>query len=89
MKGGGDAVSAARAVLQTGEYDFGWNMQVEDDVLQRMEQGGKGKVEISWGGQCEHIHVQLQPTRGARSNGERSSIKAPHPFLTDASVPRH
>ena len=25
MKGGGDAVPAARAVLQTGEYDCGWN----------------------------------------------------------------
>src|SRR5205085_10465780 len=24
MKGGGDAVSAARAVLQTGEYDYAW-----------------------------------------------------------------
>ncbi|MGY4415369.1 ABC-type transport system substrate-binding protein [Bradyrhizobium sp. LB7.1] len=25
IKGGGDAVSAARAVLQTGEYDYAWN----------------------------------------------------------------
>src|SRR5262249_34907255 len=38
MKGGGDAVSAARAVLQTGEYDYAWNMQVEDDILVRLEQ---------------------------------------------------
>ena len=44
MKGGGDAVSAARAVLQTGEYDFAWNMQVEDEILQRLEKGGKGRV---------------------------------------------
>ena len=29
MKGGGDAVSAARAVLQTGEYDYAWNVLVE------------------------------------------------------------
>src|SRR5262245_35775232 len=29
MKGGGDAASAARAVLQTGEYDFAWNVQVD------------------------------------------------------------
>ena len=42
MKGGGDAVSAARAVLQTGEYDFAWNLQVEDEILKRLEQGGKG-----------------------------------------------
>ena len=44
MKGGGDAVSAARAVLQTGEYDFAWNMQVEDEILKRLEASGKGQV---------------------------------------------
>ncbi|MEK7385162.1 MAG: ABC transporter substrate-binding protein, partial [candidate division NC10 bacterium] len=37
MKGGGDATSAARAVLQTGEFDYAWNMQVEDDILRRLE----------------------------------------------------
>src|SRR5438034_11281632 len=36
IKGGGDAVSAARAVLQTGEYDYAWNMQVEDEILQKL-----------------------------------------------------
>jgi peptide/nickel transport system substrate-binding protein len=30
LKGGGDAVSAARAVIQTGDFDFAWNTQVED-----------------------------------------------------------
>src|SRR5205807_133046 len=35
MKGGGDAVSAARTVLQTGEYDFAWNLQVEDEIRSR------------------------------------------------------
>src|ERR1051325_11458374 len=42
MKGRGDAVSAARAVMQTGEYDYAWNMQVEDEILQRLEKGGRG-----------------------------------------------
>ncbi|TAK41713.1 MAG: peptide ABC transporter substrate-binding protein, partial [Betaproteobacteria bacterium] len=37
MKGGGDAVSAARAVIQTGEFDYAWNMQVEDEILLRLE----------------------------------------------------
>src|SRR5215216_4150061 len=50
MKGGGDAVSAARAVLQTGEFDFGWNLQVEDEILQRLEKGGKGRVQVTAGG---------------------------------------
>jgi peptide/nickel transport system substrate-binding protein len=85
MKGGGDAVSAARAVIQTGEYDFAWNMQVEDEVLRRMEQGGKGRVDIAWGGQVEHILCNFtDPLREV--DGERSSLKAPHPFLTDPNV---
>src|SRR5206468_4211206 len=42
IKGGGDAASAARAVLQTGEYDYAAEVGgVEDDVLKRLEQGGK------------------------------------------------
>src|SRR6201993_5373790 len=36
LKGGGDAVSAARAVIQTGEYDFAWNLQLEDEILVRL-----------------------------------------------------
>ena len=85
MKGGGDAVSAARAVMQTGEYDFAWNMLVEDDVLRRMEQAGKGRVDIAWGGAVEHILFNFtDPLREV--DGERSSLKAPHPFLTDPSV---
>ena len=85
MKGGGDAVSAARAVIQTGEYDFAWNMQVEDDLLRRMEQGGKGRVDIAWGGAVEHILCNFSDP-GREVDGERSSLKAPHPFLTDNSV---
>jgi peptide/nickel transport system substrate-binding protein len=85
MKGGGDAVSAARAVLQTGEYDFAWNMQVEDEVLTRLEQGGKGKVVINLSGSVEHI--QLNNTDPwTEVDGERSSIKTKHPTLTDPDV---
>ena len=73
MKGGGDAVSAARAVLQTGEYDFAWNMQVEDEILLRLEKGGKGRVEISPGGNMEHIQVATTDP-WTEVDGERSSI---------------
>ena len=85
MKGGGDAVSAARAVLQTGEFDFGWNMQVEDEILLRLEKGGKGKVSISPGGNVEHI--QLNTTDPwTEVDGERSSLKTKHPTLSDPTV---
>jgi peptide/nickel transport system substrate-binding protein len=85
MKGGGDAVSAARAVLQTGEYDYAWNMQVEDDILKRLEQGGKGRVDIALGGNIEHIQCNFtDPWKEV--DGERSSIKTTHPFLSDPAV---
>ena len=85
MKGGGDAVSAARAVLQTGEFDFAWNMQVEDEVLMRLEKGGKGRVVISEGGNVEHI--QLNTTDPwTEVDGERASLKTKHPTLSDPAV---
>jgi peptide/nickel transport system substrate-binding protein len=85
MKGGGDAVSAARAVLQTGEYDYAWNMQVEDEILKRLEQGGKGVASITPGGNIEHI--QLNSTDPwTEVDGERSSIKTKHPLLSDPAV---
>jgi len=59
MKGGGDAVSAARAVLQTGEYDYAWNMQVEDAVLRKLEASGKGKISIVPTGNIEYIALNV------------------------------
>ncbi len=85
MKGGGDAVSAARAVIQTGEYDLAWNLQVEDEILLKLEQGGRGRAVIVPGGNIEHI--QLNSTDPwTEVDGERSSIKTKHPLLTDPAV---
>jgi peptide/nickel transport system substrate-binding protein len=87
MKGGGDAVSAARAVIQTGEYDYSWNLQVEDEILLRLEAGGtaKGRAEIVPGGNIEHI--QLNSTDPwTEVDGERSSIKTKHPLFSDPAV---
>ena len=85
MKGGGDAVSAARAVIQTNEFDYAWNMQVEDEILKRLEQGGKGKADIVAGGNIEHIQCNFtDPNKDV--DGERSSIKTTHPILSDPAV---
>ena len=85
MKGGGDAVSAARAVLQTGEFDYAWNMQVEDEILKRLEAAGKGYVNIVEGGNVEHI--QLNSTDPwTEVDGERSSVTTKHPLLADPAV---
>ncbi len=85
MKGGGDAVSAARAVLQTGEYDFAWNLQVEDEILVKLEAGGKGKVVIIPSGDIEFIQCNFTDP-SVEVDGERSSIKTKHPILTDPAV---
>ncbi len=85
VKGGGDAVSSARAVLQTGEYDFAWNLQVEDEVLKRMEAGGKGRTHLLPSGDIEF--VQLNPTDPvAEVDGERSSTKTTHFAFGDAKL---
>ena len=85
MKGGGDAASAARAVLQTGEFDFAWNILVEDDIVRRLEQGGKGRTEIYPTGGIEHIQCNSTDP-GREVDGERSSIKTVHPTLSDPAV---
>jgi peptide/nickel transport system substrate-binding protein len=85
IKGGGDAVSAARAVLQTGDYDYAWNMQVEDDILKRLEAANRGRVNIVEGGGIEF--VQLNATDPNREiDGERSHISTQHPAFRDPAV---
>jgi peptide/nickel transport system substrate-binding protein len=85
LKGGGDAVSAARAVLQTGEFDYAWNMQVEDEILKRLEAGGKGRIQIVSAGSMEML--QLNNTDPwTEMDGERANPKSRHPTLTDNSV---
>ena len=85
VKGGGDAVSAARAVLQTGEYDYAWNLQVEDEVLKRMETGGRGKISAVPAGDIEFIILNTTDP-WTEVDGERSSIKTKHPTLSDPAV---
>jgi peptide/nickel transport system substrate-binding protein len=87
MKGGGDAVSAARAVLQTGEYDYAWNLQVEDEILVRLEGGAsaRGRVEIVPGGSIEHIELN-NTDPWTEVDGERSSAKTKHPLFSDRAV---
>jgi peptide/nickel transport system substrate-binding protein len=85
MKGGGDAVSAARAVLQTGEFDYAWNIQVEDEILQRLEQGGKGRAVIIPAGSVEHIQLNAADP-STEVDGEKSSAKSKHPAFSDPAV---
>jgi peptide/nickel transport system substrate-binding protein len=85
MKGGGDAVSAARTVLQSGEFDYAWNMQVEDEILKRMEEGGKGRVIFASASAVEHILINFSDP-WTEVDGERSNPSTRHPILSDPAV---
>ncbi|WP_088282703.1 peptide ABC transporter substrate-binding protein [Ideonella sp. A 288] len=85
VKGGGDAPSAARAVLQTGEYDYAWNLQVEDEVLKRMEAGGKGRAHVIPSGDIEFVQLNLLDP-WTEVEGERAHLKTKHFAFTDPAV---
>lgn len=86
IKGGGDATSAARAVVQTGDADYAYNPQVEAPILKQLEAGGKGKIQAVTGAQSERIHFNFSDPNRATADGERSSVQFPHPFFTDKTV---
>ena len=85
IKGGGDPTSAARAVLQTGEYDFAWNLQMEDEVLKRLEAGGKGRADFAVSGNVEFVLLQFADPWN-EVEGERAHLKSRHPVLNDPAV---
>jgi peptide/nickel transport system substrate-binding protein len=87
MKGGGEAAAAARAVLQTGEADYAWNLQVEANVLDQMEAAGDGILLAYEGVGLERILVNMTDPN-TDVDGERSHISVPHPYLSELDVRR-
>ena len=86
FKGGGDAAAAGRAVLETGEFDYAWNLQLAPDVLAGMEAAGKGKVINAFGTLVERIEMNMTDPSPSLAEGERSTVKHPHPILSDIRV---
>ena len=85
LKGGGDAASAGRAVLETGEFDYAWNLQLAPDVLEGMQDSGLGLVVSGFGTLVERLIVNLtDPSPGL--GDARSTRNYPHPFLSDHAV---
>jgi peptide/nickel transport system substrate-binding protein len=89
LKGGGDAESAARAVLETGEADYAWNLQIAPDSLANMEAAGYGTVVVGFATNVERILINQ--TNPAADLGDMRSVwtedgSNAHPFLTDPVV---
>ncbi|MEE3358401.1 MAG: peptide ABC transporter substrate-binding protein [Pseudomonadota bacterium] len=88
FKGGGDATASGRAVLETGEYDYAWNLQLAPDVLAQMAAAGKGEPIAAFGTLVERIEMNLTNPSPDLPEGERSTVAAPHPFLSEEPVRR-
>ncbi|HET9496096.1 MAG TPA: peptide ABC transporter substrate-binding protein [Chloroflexia bacterium] len=85
LLGGGDVTLAARAV-QDGLVDYAWNLAVDDTMLDEVESGGKSKVYPVATSFVERIMLNFTDPNRETSDGERSSVQFPHPFLTDKQV---
>ena len=98
FKGGGDAAAAARSVLETGEFDYAWNLQVDPTILQQMADQGRGEVITAFATSVERLHMNQtnpDPSLGpdersvympTQEGDPQSGNDNPHPFLTDPRV---
>jgi peptide/nickel transport system substrate-binding protein len=91
FKGGGDAPSAAKAVFQTGETDYGWNLQVEATVLVPMANASdsKGILAAYPGASAERLllnRTNPDPALGDKRSEPPDKGGQPHPFLSDLNV---
>ena len=91
LKGGGSAIAAARAVLETGNADYAWNLQVEPDVLQSLQASGRGTLVAAFASNVERLLVNFtnpDPDLGNIRSEWSAEDPNPHPFLSELDVRR-
>ena len=84
LVGGGDALTAARSVLEAGEADYAWNLQIEPDTLEGIAAQGNGVVITAFSSLVERIVLnQTNPDRALGDDrSEYLGGRNPHPFLS-------
>ena len=86
FKGGGSAEASGRAVMETGEYDYGWKLQLGPDVIAKMKEGGKGTPISAFGALVERLEMNLTNPSPDLPPETRSTVAEPHPFLSEKAV---
>jgi peptide/nickel transport system substrate-binding protein len=86
IKGGGDATTAARAVCETGEVDYAWNLQVQKAVIEQISQGGKCDLITSGSTGIERLVVNFADPDPALPPEKRAEPTTKHPILSDLKV---
>ncbi len=86
LKGGGDAIGTGRAVVQTGEADYAWNVQAEPELIQEINSNGEyGQLVGAQTTNVEIIYLNFSDPN-TEVDGQRSHKDTPHPVLTDPAV---
>ena len=88
FKGGGDAASAARAVFQTGDVDYAWNLQVEAAILKPMATSSTtGTLVTVYSNSLERLLLNRSNPDPALGD-KRGEPDTKHPFFSDKAVRR-
>jgi len=86
LKGGGDATAAARAVLQSGETDYSWNLQIEKAVAEQMAASAETGVLVATPGNSVEQLLLNFADPNTEVDGARSEPSTTHPFFSDKNV---
>ena len=87
MKGGGEPGTSAQAVIQTGDWDFAWNVAVEPEVIAGFESDdAPGVLRVRAGSSIERININFSDPRTEGPDGQLSWYENPHPILSDPAV---
>lgn len=87
FRGGGTVNEAARLVLQAGGVDYAYGLELVDpETLTRLQSAGQGSLIANFGAKVDRILLNRTDPNRETSDGERSSLQFPHPFLSDKRV---
>jgi len=81
IKGGGDAEASARSVLEFGEGDYAWNMQVAPEILAPMEAAGNGRIISAFTSAVEHINLNQTNPDGPTPGEFGDDMSNTNPFF--------
>jgi peptide/nickel transport system substrate-binding protein len=85
LNGGGTGNEAARRVLEQGDVDYSYNLQLEPQVLDQMAGSGVGEVVANFGARVEQIFLN-HTDPNTEVDGVVSSVGTSHPFFKDIRV---
>jgi peptide/nickel transport system substrate-binding protein len=86
LKGGGDPTSVAQSVLQTGDWDYAWNVIIEPEVVAPMQEAGIGAFRVAPAAGLERVNFNFSDPNVTGPDSQYSYWENPHPFLTDPAV---